>query len=157
MSLTPIVHTGFDPQRHIDMLKAKRETIEAFATCTASILARVVNKTMAANWGNYLDIMLGFDVDQSIAILEEQKHSQRGNLEQALIQLTGQRDRYTDQLLQATRTMEALLKKQTGEDAPPKMIELLTAQMRENLANIDAQISHIQSQMEPSEPPAPAQ
>jgi hypothetical protein len=157
MILTPIIHTGFDPQRHIEMLKAKRKTIEGFAACTASILARVVDKTMAANWGNYLDTILGFDVDQSIAILEEQKRSQRGNLEQELLQLAAQRDRYTDQLLHPTRTMDALLKKETGENSTPEMIEMFTGQMREKIANIEAQISHIQSQIETSDPPAPAE
>jgi hypothetical protein len=146
----------FDMARHIEILKTKRETIVAFVSCTAKILAYVVDKNLAAHWGNHLRDWLCFDVDQSIVICEQEQKSQPENLTRALISLTEQRKQSTRELDQFVKAMEQIIRIQSGEDPSPGLLEVMAGPKKKNIAALDAQITHIQSQLVAMEKPKPA-
>lgn len=158
MGFTPLAPPEFDYKKHIDTLKAKRGTIKAFATCSASLIAKVADKTTATHWGNYLDQMLGFDTDMSISICQEQwtERDNPYNLTRQLIALTEQREQYARQLDKGVKAMQEMMKNRTGEELGPDMLELITGSQTHIITSLDAQITYVENQLKALERPQPA-
>lgn len=147
MELTPLANGSYDPAAHIQTLKNKRETISKFALVCASLLAKLVGGQAAQEWCRAADALLGFDVDSSIAILEQQRLSRRDNLQRAIVQLTDRKNKMEETFEQARTHARAALKSQTGVEND-ELIAMLMLPMTQQVTMLDQEISRIQAELE---------
>jgi hypothetical protein len=145
----------YNPDLHLEILRSKRRTVAHFAKETGILLARVAGQKDAGAWSSALEDLLAFDIDQSIAICEQQKQGLAAALKSRLDNLEQARDKLTKELESAREGLASGLREQSGNEPSPHLVAQLVAPLRMQIEAIEAEMSTTMQQIEALPPAAP--